>query len=494
MAPSESQKLESNLLEKLKLYLNKKDLEFVKKAIAVARKAHEGQKRKSGEPFVNHPLSVAMQLSDLNVDADTIAAAILHDTIEDTELTSAKIRKEFNPTVANLVESVTKLSSIRIKKSWFPYYKIKKEEIPEFERQVETLRKMLLAISKDSRVVIIKLADKIHNLKTLGYLEKEKRERIAEETIEIFAPIAERLGIGKWKGILEDLAFPHVLPKEYNQLKKLAVPRIRDREKFLKVLAGEVQKLLHENGIESEVSFRAKRWYSLYKKLQRTNSDLEKVYDLIALRVVVNSLEDCYGALGMIHSQWKPLVGRIKDYIALPKPNGYKSIHTTVFAQGGKIVEIQIRTKDMHHQAQFGIASHWIYDQKKESRKPSRSEVNWLKEFSKMQKNIKNAGELITALKMDLFEDRIFVFTPDGDVKDLPVGATPIDFAYSIHTDIGNHCSGARINGKIASFQTQLTNGDIVEIMINKNSKPKKDWLQFSKTHLARSQIKKFAK
>lgn len=494
MTLSDSLKLENNLLEKLKLYLGEHDVKFIKKAIDLAKLSHDSQKRKSGEPYIIHPLAVAMLLTDLKVDTDTITAAILHDTVEDTDLTAAQIKKEFNSTVASLVESVTKLSSVRIKKSWFPYYKIRKEEIPEFEQQVETLRKMLLAVSKDTRVILIKLADKIHNLRTLNHLDKEKRERIARETIEIYAPIAERLGIGHWKGILEDLAFPYVLPEEYENLKKMAVPRIRDREKFLKVMSSELQKILDENGIANEVSFRAKRWYSLYNKLQKYNGDLEKIYDLIAIRVVVDSLEDCYGALGIIHSRWKPLVGRIKDYIALPKPNGYKSIHTTVFAEGGKIVEIQIRTKEMNQQAHFGVASHWIYSKDKTAKIPTRSEIKWLKEFSKMQSTIKDPDDLINALKMDMFKDRIFAFTPEGDVKDLPNGATPVDFAYYVHTDIGNHCSGAIVNGKIVSFDTKLVNGDIVEIFTNKKSKPKADWLKFTKTHLARTQIKKYIK
>lgn len=490
----DSQKLEHRLVEKVSIYLKNSDVLMVEKAIKLAREAHNDQRRRSGEPFINHPLNVALILTELKVDTDSIIAAILHDTIEDTELTAGRIKKEFNSDVANLVESITKLSNIRIKKSWFPFYKVKKEEIPEFERQVETLRKMLVAMSKDTRVVLIKLADKIHNLKTLEHLDKDKRERIASETIEIFAPIAERLGIGKWKGLLEDLAFPHILPKEYAALRTMAIPRIRDREAVLKKLSEQLEKMLSSNAIKSSVDYRAKRWYSLYKKLNKNGGDLDKIYDLIAIRVIVDSLEDCYAALGIIHGQWRPLVGRIKDYIALPKPNGYKSIHTTVFSSDGNIVEIQIRTKEMHEQAEFGIASHWIYSENKEAKKPDKSDIKWLEEFSKIQSSIKSAGELLSALKMDMFEDRIFAFTPDGDVKDLPTGATPIDFAYSIHTDIGNHSTGARINGKIAPFNTKLSNGDIVEIITQKNSKPKAHWLGFAKTQMARSQIKKYLK
>lgn len=488
------QKLEDKLLEKAGTYLEEKDIAVLKRAIIVARNAHEGQTRKSGEEYFSHPISVALLLTEIKVDRDSLVAAVLHDTIEDTDLNTGQIKKEFNSNVANLVEAITKLGTIRIKKSWFPFYKVKKEEVPEFERQIETLRKMLVSMSKDIRVILIKLADKIHNLKTLSFLEKDKRERIASETLEIYAPIAERLGIGKWKGILEDLSFPYVLPDEYEKLKKLAIPKIKDREKTLKVLAKELEQMLSDNAIKSTVDYRAKRWYSLYKKLEKYSGDLDKIYDLIAIRVIVDSVEDCYGALGVIHGRWKPLVGRIKDYIALPKPNGYKSIHTTVFATNGKIVEIQIRTHEMHEQAEFGIASHWIYSDSKDSKKPDKSDLAWLEEFSKLQNSIKNSGELLTALKMDMFQNRIYVFTPAGDVRDLPQGATPIDFAYSIHTDIGNRCSGAKVNGKIASFETKLLNGDIVEILTSKSSKPKLDWLKFAKTQMARSHIKKYAK
>lgn len=494
MAKLSLQKLESDLLNRTGSYLEQKGIGLIKKAIELAKQSHVGQLRKSGEDYITHPLSVAILLTELKVDAESIAAAVLHDTIEDTSVTTMQIRKEFGTDVANLVEAITKLSTVRIKKSWFPFYKVKKEEIPEFERQIETLRKMLIAMSKDIRVILIKLADKLHNLTTLRHLDKEKRERIASETIQIYAPIAERLGIGRWKGILEDLAFPFVEPIEYENLRRLAVPKIKDREKILAKLSTELQNMLSDNAISSNVDYRAKRWYSLYKKIKKYDGDLDKIYDLIAIRVIVETLEDCYAALGIIHGKWRPLVGRIKDYIALPKPNGYQSIHTTVFANGGQIVEIQIRTKEMHEQAEFGVASHWIYSDSKISRRPNKSDLKWLKEFSDFQKNIKNAGELFTSLKMDLFEDRIFVFTPGGDVKDLPNGATPIDFAYSVHTDVGNHCTGAKINSKIASFETKLKNGDIVEILTSKNSKPKMHWLEFAKTQMARSHIKKIAK
>ncbi|OQA53195.1 MAG: Bifunctional (p)ppGpp synthase/hydrolase SpoT [candidate division WS2 bacterium ADurb.Bin280] len=488
------EKLKKTLLDGAGTYLSTQEVKKISKAISIALDAHKGQKRNSGDDFIVHPLSVAIILLELKVDADTLIAAVLHDTIEDTEYKINEIKKVFNADVAKLVESVTKLSNVRIKKTWFPFWKVKKEEIPEFERQMETLRKMLVAMSKDIRVIIIKLADKIHNLRTLKYLDKEKRERIASETIEIFAPIAGRLGIGKWKGNLEDLAFVHLYPHEYEKLREMAIPKIKDREKILAKLSKEVEQMLADGSIEAQVDYRAKRWYSLYKKLEKYDGDLDKIHDLIAIRVIVKNLEDCYGALGIIHGKWKPLIGRIKDYIALPKPNGYQSLHTTVFTNAGEIVEIQIRTESMHEQAEFGIASHWIYSQDRRSKKPNRKEVDWLKEFSKFQKSITNPAEFFKVLKMDLFENRIFVFTPDGDVKDLPSGATAIDFAYSVHTQVGNHCFGAKVNNKITSFDKPLSNGDIVEIITAKKTTPNKDWLNFCKTQAARNNIRKFTR
>lgn len=418
----------------------------------------------------------------------------MHDTVEDTDTTINDIRKTFGKDVAILVESVTKLESVRIKKGWFPFQKIDEKKLPEFERQAETLRKMLVAMSKDIRVVLIKLADKIHNTETLKYLPQEKQERIAKEVIEIYSPIAQRLGMGRWKGMLEDMSFPYILPAEYKQLQKMAIPQIKEREKYLKILVKKIKTLLDKNNVKSTIDFRAKRWYSLYRKLIKYEGDLSKVYDLIAVRIVVDNVEDCYSALGLIHGSWRPLVGRIKDYIALPKPNGYQSIHTTIFADEGRIVEIQIRTKEMNYQAEYGVAAHWVYSNTKMSHLANKDEFKWIKEFYQIQKYLNSPDELEKSFKLDLFKDRIFVFTPQGDVMDLPNGATTIDFAYSVHTAVGNKCAGAKVNNKMVSIDTRLQNGDIVEILTKKNASPHRDWLEFAKTQIARSQIKKNVK
>jgi len=482
------------LLKKAKSYLTEKEVLNLQKAIDMSAQAHGDSQRKSGELYISHPLSAALLLTDLMMDSQTLIAAVLHDTLEDTELAKSEIRKAFGPEILSLVESVTKLSTVRMKKSWFPFGKIQKQEIPEFERQIESLRKMLVAMAEDVRVILIKLADKIHNLKTLEHLPTEKRERIAKEAIEIYAPIAQRLGIASWQGQIEDLAFPYALPLEYESLKKMTIPEIKIREQYLKSVEKRVREILEKNSIKAHLSFRAKKWYSLYKKLQKYDGNLSKIYDLIAFRVIVNSVEDCYAILGVIHSYWKPLPGRIKDYIALPKPNGYQSLHTTVFCDGGQIVEFQIRTKQMDYSAKYGIASHWVYKSINSKRLPDKNDLKWLRDFYNHQKNIDSPEELAKSLKTDLFQDRIFVFTPSGDVKDLPRGATPIDFAYSVHSDLGDKCAGSIVNGKMVSLDTILQNGDIVEIVKKSNSSPKTDWLKFVKTQGARSHIKKYLK
>jgi len=484
----------NGLLERCRKYLAERELHQLERAIDLASQAHRGQKRLSGKLYVTHPLAVASRLADLKLDAATIIAAVLHDTLEDTGTSEREIKRNFGGEVLSLVKSVTKLAHIRIKKGWFPFRKIRTRELPEFERQTETLRKMMVAMSADIRVILIKLADRLHNLETLRFLRTGKRERIAQEVLEIYAPITERLGIGKWRNSFEDLAFPYLLPEEFNELTKLAIPQIKDREKYLKKIVLKIKKMLKENHIDATINYRAKKWYSLYKKLKKYEGNLSRVYDLIAMRIIVDSIEDCYSVLGAIHSRWKPLPGRIKDYIALPKPNGYQSIHTTVFCEGGQIVEFQIQTHKMNHQSEFGVAAHWVYAQKKKTRPPDKDELHWIKDFNRVQKDIGSSQELATSFRLDLFQDRIFVFTPMGDIKDLPAGSSPVDFAYSIHTDLGNHCGGAKINGKIAPLQTKLQNGDIVEILKRKGATPHADWLEFVKTGMARNQIRRATK
>lgn len=482
---------EQKLVEKVRKYLPESNVLRVEQAIEFAKKAHLGVKRASGADYYIHPLRAALSLAGMKLDTESIIATLLHDVLEDTIVSESEIKKVFGQEVLTLIRGVTKLSAVKIKKNWIPFSKVTTEEMPQFEHQVENLRNMLLAMSEDIRIIIIKLADKIDNMETLRYLPAEKQERIAREVLEIYAPIAHRLGMGEWKGYLEDLAFPFVYPKEFEKIKSMAIDEMKIRESFLKKVVQEVKVMLSESKIKvKKINFRAKRYYSLFKKLQRYDMDISKVYDLVAVRVIVDSVEDCYAALGLIHSFWKPLPGRIKDYIALPKPNGYQSLHTTVFSIKGKITEFQIRTEEMDAQAEFGIAAHWLYNEQKANRREIQK-IQWLQDFAKMQKIIKNPSELADTFKMDLFSDRIFVFTPKGDVIDLPNGASALDFAYSVHTFIGNHCAGAKINGKFLPIKSELKNGDLVEISINKNSKPSRDWLKIVKTHIAKEQIRK---
>lgn len=466
---------------------------LVEAAAKLAFEAHSGQFRKSGQPYFEHALEVGTNLAQMELDAETIAAGLLHDVVEDTEFRKKQIKKEFGSEVASLVEGVTKLDKIRIERK-FPFFKAKKQRLEELERQFETFRKMFLAMSRDVRVILVKMADRLHNMQTLEAIPSPKREQLAHETLEIYAPIAHRLGMSGLQAYLEDLAFFHLYPREYQWVKKLAIPEISQREKYLQRVKKVLNKELTEAGVHHQIYIRAKHWYSIYRKLLRKDKDISRIYDLVALRVVVKKVEDCYNVLGIIHKLWKPLIGEIKDYIALPKPNGYQSIHTTVFALRGKITEIQIRTGEMHYQARFGVAAHWHYAEGQHSRRIPKDKIVWLKELARFQKRISDPNSLDEALKLDFFKDRIFIFTPKGDVKDLPLGATPVDFAYSVHTDIGNHCTGALINGKITKLDVPLKNGDVVKIITNKKAFPKQDWLQFIKTQLARSQIRKTVK
>lgn len=478
-------------------YLNKSDQELIEKAYFFAEKNHAGQKRNTGEPYIQHPLHCAVSIAELQMDAKTITAALLHDICEDTACDMAKIRKEFGREIADLVDGVTKLGKIRITKRWL--FVTQKENLAEFDRQAETLRKMFLSMARDVRVVIIKLYDRYHNMQTLEGVTPEKRLRIAKETLEIYAPLAYRLGMGELKGQLEDLAFLYVYPKEYKELKDQVRMKLTAKERYIEKLKKTLYKKLYKEGIKNaEIHGRTKHMYSLFLKLRRYDNDLSRIYDLVALRIIVDTVEDCYKILGIIHKMWKPLVGRIKDYIAMPKPNGYSSIHTTVFAPDGEIVEIQIRTRQMHYQAEYGIAAGWNYSEKKGSlsyikriaTQISRKELVWIKELAKWQKIQRDNKTMVHDLGMDFFSDRIFAYTPTGDVKDLPQGATPIDFAYAIHTEIGNSLGGAKVNGKMVDFSYELKNGDIVEVITRKNAKPKHDWLDHAKTSLARSKIK----
>lgn len=491
----------NDVLEHSKAYLDKDDRQLIAKAFKFAEIAHKGQKRGTGEEYIQHPLFVADFLVDYKMDADTIAAALLHDAMEDNPQISPELEKNFSADIINLIDGVTKLGKIKIKKSWFlplRFLQSQQEKQLGFERHVESLRKMFMAMSKDIRIIIIKLADRLHNMQTLDGVRPDKRERIARETLEIYAPLARRLGMGRLKGLLEDLAFPYAYPEEYKALKKMVGPKYEAKEKYISKAKYLVSEEIKKNKIKIiAIDGRRKHLYSLWKKLSRYDEDLGKIHDLMALRIIVPTQADCYRVLGVIHNHWRPLIGRIKDYIALPKPNGYQSLHTTVFGPEGEILEIQIRTKEMHEQAEFGIASHWHYSESKggkdykarKSAKITKNEAQWLNELARWHEKTKDSKEWVESVSMDFFQGRIFAFTPLGDVIDLPVGATPIDFAYAVHTDVGDSCVGAKVNGKIVPLKYNLKNGDIVEIATNKNSRPKRDWLRFVKTGRAKGKI-----
>lgn len=455
------------------------DLDMLKLAFDFAGEAHKGQVRHSGEPYIIHPLATAQKLAEMRLDLTTITAGLLHDVPEDTAFTLEDIKKNFGPEIAKLVEGITKLGKLKYR---------------GMERYAENLRKMFVAMSDDIRVVLIKFADRLHNLKTLDALPPDKQFRIAKETLEIYAPIADRLAIGQIKGELEDLAFKYVYPVDYKWITEIIPREYKAKERNLKEIKEKVRKQLHDNNIQiDEISLqgRTKHLYSLYKKLLRPhiNRDLSKIYDLIALRLIVPTMTDCYGALGILHSMYRPMPGRIKDYIANPKPNGYQSLHTTVFTDDGEIVEFQIRTREMHDQAEFGIAAHWNF--KENGGKITAGNLKWLKELVEWQKQIKDNDQFLQTVKLDVFQNRIFVFTPKGDVIDLPEEATPIDFAYHVHSSLGDKCVGARVNDQLVNLGYQLKSGDIVEIITDKNRKmPNPDWIDMVKTSMARGKIR----
>lgn len=458
---------------------SKKDEGLVRKAYTFAEKAHAGQKRYSGEPYFDaHVVPVAKTLATIGVDAKTIVGGLLHDTLEDAHLPEGTIRKEFGEEIFFLVEGVTKLGKLKYR---------------GLDRHVESLRKFFIAIAQDVNVVIIKLADRLHNVSTLEYVPEAKRKRIAMETLEIYAPIAERLGMWKIKAELEDYSFKYAYPKEYEEISGILKARKHASEEYLTKFHKTLARALAENGIKHlHIDHRVKHFYSLYKKWLRYNKDIEKIYDVVALRIVVDSIEDCYRVLGIVHKNLRPLPGRIKDYIALPKPNGYQSIHTTVFTGDGAIVEIQIRTKEMHDRAEYGIASHLSYKEggTKETKAEFEKNLYWVEQLIEWQKHVSKTGEYLEHLKMDFFKHQVFVFTPKGDVIDLPEDSSPIDFAYAIHSDIGDHVSGARVNKKMVALDTKLKNGDIVEIVTKDSAKPSSKWLDYAKTHMAKKHIR----
>jgi len=469
-----------SLITKIKRYNPDVDVAAIRSAYSLARKYHIDQYRMSGEDFVSHPIEVADILADLGMDTTTIVAALLHDVVEDTDISLDELTKEVGADVTSLIDGVTKLGQIE--------FKSREEE------QAENLRKMFIAMAKDIRVILIKLADRLHNMRTIRHLEYAKQVKKARETLEIYAPLAHRLGIMSLKWELEDLSFQVLEPKKYEQIQRMVAERRSEREEFLKTSISKLKKELKALGIEADIGGRPKHFYSIYEKMVKKGRVFSEIYDLFAVRVIVESIKDCYGALGAIHAMWTPIPGRFKDYIAMPKFNMYQSLHTTVIGPMGKPLEIQIRTKQMHRTAEYGIAAHWRYKEGTGTREGKFDErLSWLRQMLEWQSELKDPREFMESLKIDLFEDEVYVFTPKGDVINLPKGATPLDFAYTIHTDVGHSCIGAKVNNQIVPLEYKLRTGDFVEILTTKTATgPSKDWLKMVKSSRAKNKIRQW--
>lgn len=463
------------IIEELRANMPDADLEMVWRAYAFAARCHKGQKRVSGEPYLNHPLEVAYILARMKLGHQSVAAGLLHDTIEDTHATPEEIKETFGEQVWNLVDGVTKISMI--------------EFSTQAERQAENVRKMILAMSKDIRVILIKLADRVHNMRTLDFLPPAKQRQIAQETLDIYAPLANRLGMGWMKTELENSAFKYLWPKEYSEIKRKVDEVETEREKYLEKVVAEVSERLAAEGLTAEVVGRSKHYYSIFSKMRRQGISFDEVFDLMGVRIITDGADqECYRALGVLHSVYKPIPGKLKDYIALPKENMYQSLHTTIVGPEGKPVEFQIRTRRMHQIAEEGIAAHWRY--KEGTREgESDSQILWLRRLLEWQQEVRHPREFLEKVKIDLFPDEVYVFTPKQEVKALPRGATPIDFAYTIHTDLGHHLIGAKVNGKLVSLRQELKNGDIIEVLTSKQAHPSRDWLKYVKTSKARTKI-----
>jgi len=468
----------NDILERLTSYNPNADIELLKKAYVFSAKVHLGQVRLSGEPYLNHPLEVAGILTQLRLDVASVATGLLHDTVEDTLTTPKEIQENFGEEIAQLVNGLTKISLISLRSSE--------------EHQAENFRKMILAMVKDIRVILIKLADRLHNMRTLKYHRPEKQVEIAQETLDIYAPLAHRLGIDWIKSELEGLAFQYLHPEIYEEIKRKIAKKEKERTRYIEEVKRTLLKKLYENHIEGEVAGRLKQIYSIYLKMKDQNIDFDQVYDITAFRVVVDSIKECYDVLGIIHSLWKPIPGKFKDYVGLPKENMYQSLHTTVIGPYGERIEIQIRTHEMHQIAEEGIAAHWKYKEGKVVEEAEDKRFTWLRQLLEWQRDLKDDAEFIESVKVDLFPHEVYVFTPKGAVKQFPIGATPVDFAYSIHSDVGSHCSGAKVNGKIVPLRYQLQSGDTIEIMTSPSQKPSKDWLKFAKTARAKTKIRQW--
>ena len=468
------------LIEKILSYNPEADVDKVREAYDYADAHHEGQKRNSGEDYIVHPFNVALILAEMNMDVPTIIAGLLHDTIEDTDVTYEDVEERFGEEVAILVEGVTKLKMLS--------YQTKQE------KQAENIRKMVLAMAKDIRVVIVKFADRLHNMRTLEYMTPEKKHDKALETIEIYAPLADRLGMSRVKSELEDLSLRYLDPENYYNLVDMVNRRRSEREALIQSLIDDISKQLKRMGIAADINGRPKNFYSIYKKMMKKGKTFEEIYDLQAIRILVDDVKDCYGALGVVHTMYKPIPGRFKDYISMPKQNKYQSLHTTVIDDNGETFEVQIRTWEMHKTAEYGIAAHWKYKEGAKKSTTFDENLTWLRQLLEWQKDLKDPNEFMETLKVDFFADEVFVFTPNGDVINLPDNSTPIDFAYRVHTAVGNTCVGAKINGRIVSLSHKLKNGEIVEVITNKNSEPSLDWLSIVASPQARTKIKQYFK
>ncbi|MGZ8365468.1 MAG: RelA/SpoT family protein [Nitrospira sp.] len=468
------------LLDRLQAYQPDADLGLVRKAYAFSLKAHEGQTRHSGEPYVKHPVAVAGVLTSLKTDVTAIVAGLLHDTLEDTVATADELQREFGKEVVHLVDGVTKIGKITFRSSE--------------EKQAENFRKMVLSMADDIRVVIIKLADRLHNMRTLEHLKESKRQEIAQETLEIYAPLANRIGIGWVKNELEDLCLKHLKPDAYETLRVSVAKRDEDRQQYIQEVQGLVEKALAEHGLTGAVDGRPKHLYGIYQKMKKQSISFGEVYDLTALRIITDTKMNCYAVLGVIHSLWRPLPGRFKDYIAIPKSNLYQSLHTTVVGPKGEHVEFQIRTEEMHRVAEYGIAAHWKYKEQGRVQDKDSKAFGWLRQFIEWQTDLPDNRQFMDSVKLELFHDVVYVFTPKGIVKELPKGATPVDFAYAIHTEVGDHCVGAKVNGKIVPLRHEVTSGDTIEILTSSNQTPHRDWLKFVRTSRAKTKIKHWIK